>query len=232
MRLTKEIKEVLITNLLKQSPLGLRAIACLEERRDIVEIVRQRCLAADKTSDESIRAFRGNIESVNNSLGNKFIVARVGCTEVTKEKYHAIEIDFGMGGEVHDRHIDGHDRRWVQGHGGSYLWESAFFGSWICKDYPLENEGYFVPFSRVLLPADQKLQARISKVDAEYNALFDEVISWRATMRSNLARVNTSEQLREQWPEAFPFLPPETKKQTAAVALSPDTLNALCGLPK
>ena len=89
-----------------------------------------------------------------------------------------------------------------------------------------------VSFSRVLLPADQKLQARISKVDAEYNTLFDEVISWRATMRSNLAAVNTSEKLREVWPEAFPFLPPETKKQTAAVALSPETLNALCGLPK
>lgn len=232
MRLTKEIKEVLITNLLKQSPLGLRSIACMKERRDIVEVIRQLCLSADKTSDDAIREFRDRIESVNNSLGNNFIVARVGCTEVTKEKYHAIEIVFGMGGEVHSLRIDGHDSRWVQGHGRSYLWESAFFGHWLRKDYPLEQDGHFVPFSRVLLPADQKLQARMSKVDAEYNALFDEVISWRATMRSNLARVNTYEQLREQWPEAFPFLPPETKKQTAAVALSPETLNALCGLPK
>lgn len=30
MRLTKDIKNQLITNLLKQSPLGLRAIACME----------------------------------------------------------------------------------------------------------------------------------------------------------------------------------------------------------
>ena len=232
MRLTKEIKEVLITNLLKQSPLGLRAIACMKERRDIVEVIRQLCLSADKTSDDAIRAFRDRIESVNNSLGNKFIVARVGCAEVTKEKYHAIEIVFGMGGEVHSLYIDGHDPRWVQGRGRSYLWESAFFGHWLRKNYPLEQDGYFVPFSRVLLPADPALQERISKCDIEYSKIFEEVLAWRATMRSNLAAVNTSEKLREQWPEAFPFLPPEAKKQTAAVALSPETLNALCGLPK
>lgn len=231
MRLTKDIKEVLITNLLKQSPLGMRAVASLKERRDIVEDVRQLCLAAEKTSDESIRVFRENIESVSKSLGNKFMVARVGCTEVVKEKYHALELSFAVGGEQHSRHVDGHDREYVNGRGVCYLWETHFFGHWLRKDHLFDGAGYFIPFTQVLLPADKALQARIAKSDAEYAALFDEVLGWRATMRSNLAKVNTSEQLREQWPDAFPFLPPETKKQTA-VALSPETLNAMCGLPK
>ena len=118
MRLTKDIKNKLITNLLKQAPLGLRAIACMEERRDIVKTARLLCLAAEKTTDLEIRGLR----------------------EMIKRK--------------------------------------------------------------------------------------------GATMRSNLAAVNTSEKLREMWPEAFPFLPAQAKTQTAAVALSPETLNALCGLPK
>lgn len=231
MRLTKDIKEVLITNLLKQSPLGLLAIACLKERRDIVAAVRQLCLEAEKTSDAEVRSFGHAIERESKTHGNKFVVARVGCTEVVKEKYHSLRLSFAVGGEQHSRHVDGHDREYVTGRGGCYLWETHFFGRWLREDYQFSGEAYYIPFTQVLLPADQKLQARIAKSDAEYAALFDEVLGWRTTMRSNLDKVNTSEQLREQWPDAFPFLPPETKKQTA-VALSPETLNAMCGLPK
>lgn len=231
MRLTKDVKEVLITNLLKQSPLGLRAIACMEERRDIVKTVRLLCLAAEKTNDLEIRAFRNKIDNLSKIQGNKFMLARTGCVEVVADKYNAQELSFAVGGEQHSRHLDGHDREYVSGRGSCYLWETPFFGHWLRKDYPFEDAGYFIPYTQVLLPADPALQERISKCDIEYAKLFDEVLAWRATMRSNLAAVNTSEKLREQWPEAFPFLPPEAKKQTA-VALSPETLNALCGLPK
>lgn len=231
MRLTKDIKETLITNLLKQAPLGLRAIACLKERRDIVAVVRQLCLESEKTSDAEIRSFVHAVERENKTHGNKFVVAKAGVAVVNKESYHGRELSFAVGGERHERHVGGHDSRYVSGHGRSCLWESHFFGRWIREDYPFSGESYYIPFTMVLLPAIPALQARIAKSDAEYGALFDEVLAWRATMRSNLARVNTSEQLKEQWPEAFPFLPPETKKQTA-VALSPETLNSLCGLPK
>lgn len=231
MRLTKDIKETLITNLLKQAPLGLRAIACLKERRDIVAVVRQLCLEAEKTSDAEIRSFVHAVERKNKTHGNKFVVAKAGVYIVNKESYHAREISFAVGGERHERHVDGHDCRCVSGHGRSRLWETHFFGRWLREDYQFSGKTYYIPYTTVLLPANPALQARIAKSDAEYKALFDEVLAWRATMRSNLARVNTSEQLKEQWPEAFPFLPPETKKQTA-VALSPETLNSLCGLPK
>lgn len=231
MRLTKDVKEVLITNLLKQSPLGLRAIACLEERRDIVKTVRLLCLAAEKTSDLAIRDFRNKIENLSEVLGNKFMDARVAAVEVVETKYHSLELSFAIGGEQHIRHIDGHDREYVNGHGSSYLWETPFFGRWLRSDYPFEGTGYFIPYTQVLLPADPALQERITHNATEYSKLFDEVLAWRATMRANLAAVNTSEKLREVWPEAFPFLPPEAKKETA-VALSPETLNALCGLPK
>lgn len=231
MRLTKDVKEVLITNLLKQSPLGLRAIACLEERRNIVKTVRRLCLAAEKTNDLDIRDFRNKIENLSEVLGNKFMAARVAAVEVVETKYHSLELSFAIGGEQHIRHIDGHDREYVNGRGSCYLWESPFFGHWLRSDYPFEDAGYFIPYTQVLLPADLALQERIAHNATEYSKLFDEVLAWRATMRSNLAAVNTSEKLREAWPEAFPFLPPEAKKETA-VALSPETLNALCGLPK
>lgn len=159
------------------------------------------------------------------------MAARVGVNEINEVHYHGQELSFAVGGEQNLRHINGHDDRYVNGHGRSRLWEVQFFGPWIRDDYPFSGETYYTPFTMVLLPANPALQARIAKSDAEYRALFDEVLAWRATMRSNLAKVNTSEQLKEQWPEAFPFLPPETKKQTA-VALSPETLNSLCGLPK
>lgn len=231
MRLTKDVKEVLITNLLKQSPLGLRAIACLEERRDIVKTVRRLCLAAEKTNDLYIRDFRNKIENLSEVLGNKFMAARVAVVEVVETKYHSLELTFAIGGEQHIRHIDGYDREYVNGHGSSYLWETPFFGRWLRSDYAFEGTGYFIPYTQVLPPADPVLQERIANNATEYSKLFDEVLAWRATMRANLTAVNTSEKLREAWTEAFPFLPPEAKKETA-VALSPETLNALCGLPK
>lgn len=232
MRLTKEIKNQLITNLLKQAPLGLRAIACMEERRDIVKTARLLCLAAEKTTDLEIRGLREMIKRKGAAVDNNFVSVYAAVCEVDKDNYHSYTIDFAVGGEVHCRMLDGFDRHYQPGIGRRALHDCEYFGWWLYELAEFEDAGYFIPRERVLIEADPALQARIAKADAEYRDLFAEVVSWRATMRSNLAAVNTAEKLREVWPEAFPFLPPEAKKQTAAVALSPETLNALCGLPK
>lgn len=232
MRLTKDIKNQLITNLLKQSPLGLRAIACMEERRDIVKTARLLCLAAEKTTDLEIRDLREKIKRQGAAVDNSFVKVHAAVCEVDKDNYHSYTIDFAVGGEVQCRMLDGFDRYYQPGIGRRALYDSEYFGWWLYELAEFEDDGYFLPRERVLIEADHTLQARIAKVDAEYRDLFAEVVSWRATMRSNLAAVNTSEKLREVWPEAFPFLPAQAKTQTAAIALSPETLNALCGLPK
>jgi hypothetical protein len=231
MRLTKDIKNQLITNLLKQAPLGLRAIACMEERRDVVETARLLCLAAEKTTDLEIRDLREKIKRQGAAVDNSFVKVHATVYEVDKDNYHSYTIDFAVGGEVQCRMLDGFDRYYQPGIGRRALHDGEYFGWWLYELAEFEDVGYFLPRERVLLEADPALQARIAKVDAEYRDLFSEVVAWRATMRSNLAAVNTSEKLREVWPDAFPFLPPEAKKETA-VALSPETLNALCGLPK
>lgn len=230
MRLTKEIKNQLITNLLKQAPLGLRAIACMEERRDIVKTARLLCLAAEKTTDLEIRGLREIIKRKGAAVDNNFVSVYAAVCEV--DNYHSYSIDFAVGGEVQCRMLDGFDRYYQPGIGRRALHDSEYFGWWLYELAEFEDVGYFLPRERVLIDYDPELQERIAKADAEYRDLFSEVVAWRATMRSNLAAVNTSEKLREVWPEAFPFLPAQAKTQTAAIALSPETLNALCGLPK
>lgn len=232
MRLTKDIKNQLITNLLKQSPLGLRAIACMEERRDIVKTVRLLCLAAEKTTDLEIRGLCEKIKRSSALSDNNFVKVYAAVCEVDKDNFSSYTIDFAVGGEVQCRMLNGFDRYYQPGIGRRALHDGEYFGWWLYELAEFQDAGYFIPRERVLLEADPALQERIAKADAEYVGLFAEVVSWRATMQSNLAAVNTSEKLREVWPEAFPFLPAQAKTQTAAIALSPETLNALCGLPK
>lgn len=232
MRLTKDIKNQLITNLLKQSPLGLRAIACMEERRDIVKTARLLCLAAEKTTDLEIRGLREKVKRSSALSDNNFVKVYASVCEVDKDNFSSYTLDFAVGGEVQCRMLNGFDRYYQPGIGRRALHDGEYFGWWLYELAEFPDAGYFIPRERVLLEADPALQERIAKADAEYSGLFAEVVSWRATMRSNLAAVNTSEKLREVWPEAFPFLPAKAKTQTAAIALSPETLNALCGLPK
>lgn len=232
MRLTKDIKNQLITNLLKQSPLGLRAIACMEERRDIVKTARLLCLAAEKTTDLEIRGLREKVKRSSALSDNNFVKVYASVCEVDKDNFSSYTLDFAVGGEVQCRMLNGFDRYYQSGIGRRALHDCEYFGWWLYELAEFPDAGYFIPRERVLLDADPALQERIAKADAEYSQLFAEVVSWRATMRSNLAAVNTSEKLREVWPEAFPFLPAKAKTQTAAIALSPETLNALCGLPK
>lgn len=197
-----------------------------------METARLLCLAAEKTTDLEIRGLREKIKRSSALSDNNFVKVYAEVCEVDKYNFSSYTLDFAVGGEVQCRMLNGFDRYYQPGIGRRALHDGEYFGWWLYELAEFQDAGYFIPRERVLLEADPALQERIAKADAEYGGLFAEVVSWRATMRSNLAAVNTSEKLREVWPEAFPFLPAQAKTQTAAIALSPETLNALCGLPK
>lgn len=95
-----------------------------------------------------------------------------------------------------------------------------------------EDGGDFYPRAQVTI-ADPAWQKRWLSLDARADAVANKRKELEATLTATLRKYKTVGTLLAAWPEAKDLLPKGVIRATGTgVALSTETLNAICGLPK
>lgn len=123
-RLTKEIKEMLTTNLLKVSPLYQKAKDTLQKRADLVERIRQACLAQMNTTDAEIESIVQAMKAIKGV--ESFVTPCVKVSRTAKDK--ATYLSVGINGQCRDLALHGVDRLWERNRGTHYITDKEHFG--------------------------------------------------------------------------------------------------------
>lgn len=224
-RLTQEIKKDLCANLLKVSPLYQKAKDTLQQRADLVELIRQACLAQMKTTDAEIESIVQAVKAIKGIDNFVTPCIKVSRTAVDKTTF----VSVGINGQTRDLSLHGVDRLWHRDRGTHYITDSEYFGKDIAPERVPDR---FVPLERILLIDADKFHDDLCASDVDINNLFGELEAFRLKVMGALREINTVKQLEKHWPDAVEYLPEIAKPVKKEIALSVDTLNAICGIPK
>lgn len=98
---------------------------------------------------------------------------------------------------------------------------------------PIDKGGDFVPYSGVTVESPC-LRATFEDIKVQQDAVDAKEIELTNTVNAVLRSASTVGKLLEVWPDAAALLPKELQAKDAGtgLALTVETLNALCGLPK
>lgn len=224
-RLTQEIKKDLCANLLKVSPLYQKAKDTLQQRADLVERIRQACLAQMKTTDAEIESICQAVKAIKGVENFVTPVLKVSRTASDKSS----DVCIGINGQTRDLATNGVDRLWHRDRGTHRITDEEYFGKCIA---PARVPDRFVPVERILLIEADKFHDELCASDVEISGLFCELEAFRLKVLGALREINTAKQLEKHWPDAVEYLPEIAKPVKKEIALSVDTLNAICGIPK
>ena len=224
-RLTQEIKKELCRNLLEVSPLYQKAKDTLQKRADLVERIRQACLKQMKTSDAEIESIVQAVKAIKGI--EKFVTPYVEVSRTSADM--ARQVCVGINGQSRDLSLRGVDLLWEQNRGTHYITDAEHFGKEVA---PAIVPDRFVPLCRVLLVDADEFHDELCASDVDINNLFGELEAFRLKVMGALREINTVKQLEKHWPEAVEYLPEIAKPAKKEIALSVDTLNAICGIPK
>lgn len=224
-RLTQEIKKQLCDNLLKVSPLYGKAKATVQARADLVERIRQACLSQMKTSDAEIESITVAVKKISKVENFVIPCVKIDRTQLDKRSF----VSVGINGQSRDLDTRGVDNLWQRDRGTHQITNTAYFGPGIA---PARVPDRFVPIDRILLIDADKFHDELCASDVEIKGLFGELEAFRLQVMGALKELNTVKQLQQHWPDAVEYLPEIVKPAKQEIALSVDTLNAICGLPK
>lgn len=224
-RLTQEIKKDLCANLLKVSPLYQKAKDTLQKRADLVERIRQACLAQMKTTDAEIESIVQAVKAIN-GIENFVTPCIKVCRTATDKVSH---VSVGINGQIRDLATNGVDRLWHRDRSNYRITDDAYFGKGVSPDRIPDR---FVPIDRILLIDADKFHDELCASDVDVRTLPDELEAFRLKVMGALKDINTVKQLEKHWPDAVEYLPEIAKPTKKEIALSVDTLNAICGIPK
>lgn len=225
MRLTLEIKRELTKNLLVVSPLYQKVKDTLQSRADLVERIRQACLEQCKTSDEEIASVLKKVKKCGKI--ESFAYPGVNANRTSTDRSAGISV--GINGQHRELDIRGVDRLWDRNRGTHRITDSQYFGKGVAPECVPDR---FLPVDRVLLINADKIHDELCASDVAISELFSELEAFNLKVMGALKQINTVKQLQQHWPDAVDYLPDIVKPVKAEVALSVDTLNAICGLPK
>lgn len=95
----------------------------------------------------------------------------------------------------------------------------------------VKDGGPWVNRSRILI-SDDSLLAELMSLDKDYSDLESKEKTFNNTLDAVLKNARTVKQLLTAWPEAKELLPDDLQKATGkALAINPEELNAICGIP-
>ena len=220
-RLTKEIKKSLCENLLRVSPLFQKAKDTLIKRVSLVERIRLACLAQEGTSDEQISAVAEKVNMIK-------AIKNFAEPDIRIRTTLGRTLEIGINGESRDLNTRGIDRLWNSTRYSHRITDEEHFGKDIV---PPDMPTGFLPLVRVLLKNANDFYDELLTSDSDIASLIDELEEFRLKVMGALQPINTVNQLEKHWPDAVPHLPVVMKPMKKEIALSPDALNAICGLP-
>lgn len=254
MRLTKDIKNQILANILRDHEIATEAKQIMMDSRDLAYAITLDCMP------EGIRTFAellARIEAIGDDPSQMYGV----CVYTNKATYsyntdrpkgigsvYDATFEINAGGNVRTLSLsgDGYQYRVRRGYmEEKYMnklapdlgdivpgFETVMLAS-VCE---VDEDGkalpIYLPRGRVDYQADHNFCKRLDRNDKARRDLRAKYDEFKLTVTGVLNMHNTDKKLIKAWPEVEQFIPYPDKPKTTAVALDVKTLNEICGIPR
>lgn len=254
MRLTKDIKNQILANILRDHEIATEAKSIMMDSRDLAYAITLDCMP------EGIRTFaelRERIEAINDDPSQMYGV----CVYTNKATYsyntdrpkgigsvYDATFEINAGGNVRTVSLSGDEHRFrvhrgyweykymdkLSPHLGDIVpgYEEIMLAS-VCE---VDDDGKALPIykprGRIDYPADHAFCKRLDRNDKARRELRAKYDAFKLTVTGVLDMHNTDKKLVKAWPEVEQFIPYPDKPKSTAVALDVKTLNEICGIPR
>nr|UVX62579.1 MAG: Nucleotide modification associated domain 5 [Bacteriophage sp.] len=254
MRLTKDIKNQILANILRDHEIATEAKSIMMDSRDLAYAITLDCMP------EGIRTFAellARIKAIGDDPSQMYGVSVY--TNKATYRYNAdrpkgigrvydATFEINAGGNVRAVSLSGDGHRFREHLG---YWEYKYMNKLspdlgdivpgyeeillasVCE---VDDDGkalpIYMPRGRIDYTADHdfcKRQDRNDKARRELRAKYD---AFKLTVTGVLDMHNTDKKLIKAWPEVEQFIPYPDKPKSTAVALDVKTLNEICGIPR
>lgn len=254
MRLTKDIKNQILANILRDHEIATEAKSIMMDSRDLAYAITLDCMP------KGIRTFaelRAHIEALEGSESPTYRV----CIYTNKATYrydtdrpkgigsvYDATFEINAGGNVRTLSLSG-DGRQYRVHRG--YWEEKYMNTlspdlgdivpgfeevMLASVCEVDEDGKALPIykprGRIDYHADHDLCKRLDRNDKARRELRAKYDAFKLTVTGVLDMHNTDKKLIKAWPEVEQFIPYPDKPKSTAVALDVKTLNEICGIPR
>lgn len=219
-RITAFIRDAMIAKAMDTSGINARKKQLIDDRAALAEDVRQFALRQSGLTDEGIRGIQEKLEKEYPSGGHARDFLKVDISFQTHQRFNVnlngMDVYLWLDGRPFEYHAydEGNNTHLTKG---------------IQDRQKEDTTAIFVPRQRANI-ASVELGDRFIKLDAEKELIASKVEQITNTLRATIKKFGTVETMLEAWPEAEELLPKELRPSTA-LAISPDDLNAICGIP-
>ena len=203
-RITAAIRNAIINNAVANKQFKEREQAIYAERAQLAEDLRIASLESVGLTDEKVKKMVKTAKEIQSKLS--------GVVDVRVYGGNSAYISANLAGQWRNFYFNGEDRN-----------IRAIFDEPenICK------------IGKDSASLDRAYGEQLDEINNRHKLLREEHEVLVATLTATIKKFNTVEKLVASWPEAEQLLPAAEVVATGTdVALSVDTLNALCGLPK
>lgn len=254
MRLTKDIKNQILANILRDHEIATEAKTIMMDSRDLAYAITLDCMP------EGIRTFaalREHIKAIRDDQSQMYGVS-VYTNKATYRhdtdrpkgigSVYDATFEINAGGNVRILSLSG-DGRQYRVHRG--YWEEKYMNKLspdlgdivpgfetvmlasVCEvDEDGKSLPIYKPRCRADFPADHDFGKRLDRNDKARRELRAKYDAFKLTVTGVLDLHNTDKKLIKAWPEVEQFIPYPDKPKSTAVALDVKTLNEICGIPR
>ena len=212
-RMNAEIRDAMIAKALETSGIAQEQRQLIDDRSAFAWKIRQIELDRLGLTDEALHGIKSKVEELNNR-GGSFIGINIYNSSCGNAGYH---LSANLSGYAVDLYYN-----------GSKCGEDTHLNDTV---KPVCDGGPFNFRSGRLNVADMSYRDEFCSMVARQDALIAKQTELTDTLKAKLKSFRTVGALLENWPDAAELLPESLKEKSRDLALAPETLNAICGIP-
>ena len=212
-RMNAEIRDAMIAKALETSGIAPEQRQLIEDRSAFAWKIRQIELDRLGLTDEALHGIRSKVEELKNR-GGSFVVINI---------YNS---SCGRAGSCLSANLSGYAVKLY--YNGSGCGEDTHLNDTV---KPICDGGPFNLLSGRINVADISLRDEFSEMQSRQSTIKAKESELTDTLKAKLKSFRTVGALLENWPDAAELLPESLKEKSRDLALTPETLNAICGIP-
>ena len=212
-RMNAEIRDAMIANALETSGIAQEQRQLIDDRSAFAWKVRQLELDRLGLTDEALQGIVAKIDKLN-GLGGTFIGVNIYQSNCSTS---GSSLSVNLSGYAVDLYYN-----------GSKCGEYTHLNDAV---KPVCDGGPFNLRGGRLNVADLSYRDEFCSMVARQDALSAKQTELTDTLKAKLKSFRTVGALLENWPDAAELLPESLKEKSRDLALAPETLNAICGIP-
>ncbi|VUF53834.1 Phage protein [Escherichia phage Gluttony_ev152] len=254
MRLTKDIKNQILANILRDHEIATEAKSIMMDSRDLAYAITMDCMPK---GIRTFAALREHIQLIHDDKSQMYGVS-VYTNKATYyynhdrpkgiDRVYDATFEINAGGNVRTLSLSGDGLRYRVHRG---YWEYKYMNKlspdlgdivpgyeevMLASVCELDEDGKALPIykprCRADFPADHDFCKRLDRNDKARRELRAKYDAFKLTVTGVLDMHNTDKKLIKAWPEVEQFIPYPDKPKSTAVALDVKTLNEICGIPR